>query len=87
MRFPGSAQVTGRIRVADLIASTAIERVTGVGAAPTGTDVVDTGANGFLRPTFGGGQLTLVVERTAGGLLQPFEIENPHQCCGGGAGH
>ena len=86
VRFPGSASVTGRIAVADLIATTAIEQVVGIGVEPAGTDVVDTGPHGFLRPTFSGGQLTLLVERAAGGVLQPFEIEDPHECCGG-AGH
>ncbi|WP_222192835.1 hypothetical protein [Modestobacter italicus] len=84
IRFPGSAEVAGRIAVADLIAATAIEQVTGIGVEPAGTDVVDTGPNGFLRPTFSGGRLTLLVERAAGGVLQPFEIEDPHVCCEGG---
>ena len=86
VRFPGSAQVTGRLTVADLISRTAIEHVAGIGVQPLGTDVVDTGPNGFLRPALSGGRLTLLVERTAGGLLQPFESESPHECCGG-AGH
>jgi len=86
VRFPGSASVTGRVTVADLLAGTAIEQVVGIGVEPAGTDVVDTGPNGFLRPRFSGGRLTLLVERAAGGVLQPFEIEDPHQCCEGG-GH
>ena len=83
VRFPGSAQVSGQVTVADLIAATALARVVGIGVQPSGTDVVDTGPNGFLRPTLGDGQLTLLVERAAGGVLQPFEIEDPHECCGG----
>ena len=86
VRFPGSTQVSGRTTVADLVAGTAIEKVVGIGVEAAGTDVVDTGPNGFLRPTLTGGQLTLLVERTAGGVLQPFEIEDPHVCCEGG-GH
>ncbi|WP_249522980.1 hypothetical protein [Modestobacter marinus] len=86
IRFPGSASVTGRVSATDLVAATAIEQVTGIGVEPAGTDVVDTGPNGFLRPRFTGGRLTLLVERAAGGVLQPFEIEDPHQCCEGG-GH
>jgi hypothetical protein len=43
--------------------------------------VVDT--RDFLRPQFNGGRLTLVVEQAAGGVLQPFEVEFPHECCGG----
>ena len=86
VRFPGQAEVSGRITVADLIAGTAIEQVVGIAVEVAGTDVVDTGPNGYLRPTFSGGQLTLLVERAAGGGIQPFEGENQHVCCEGG-GH
>ena len=33
-----------------------------------------------------GGLLTLLVEPAAGGVFQPFEVEFPHEGCGG-AGH
>ena len=86
VRFPGQSGLTGQVPVARLLQDTAIDQVVGLGGAVDGTDVVDTGDHGFLRPTWGGGQLTLLVEPTAGGLLRPFEIEDPHECCGG-AGH
>jgi hypothetical protein len=38
---------------------------------------------GFLRPTYTGGRLVLLVEPAAGGVLRPVEIEQPHQCRGG----
>ena len=84
VRFPGQEAVQGRLPVADLIASTAIEELVGVGVQVSAEDVLDT--LGYLRPQWSGGRLTLVVEQAAGGVLQPFEIENPHECCGG-AGH
>jgi len=84
LRFPGQEQVSGKLPVADLIAATAIDELVGVGVTVTPDQLVDT--RDFLRPTWSGGQLTLMVEQAAGGVLQPFEIEFPHECCGG-AGH
>ena len=84
VRFPGQEAARGRLPVADLIASTAIDELVGVGVQVDQDDVVDT--LGFLRPQWSGGRLTLLVEQAAGGVLQPFEIESPHECCGG-AGH
>jgi len=83
IRFPGSAALRGRISVDDLVATTGIDRVRGLYGPVAGTAVVETGPNGFVRPRWEDGELTLLVEPTAGGLLQPFEIESPHQCCGG----
>jgi len=83
VRFPGSAGVTGRVTVADLVARTGIDEVRGLYGPVADGDVVETGPNGFLRPIWHGGQLVLLVEPTAGGVLKPFEIESPHQCCGG----
>ena len=86
VRFPGQTGFSGLVPVARLLAETAIDRVDGLGGAVADTDVVDTGEHGFLRPVWGGGELVLLVEPTAGGVLRPFEIEDPHECCGG-AGH
>ena len=81
LRFPGQDAVSGRVPVAELLASTAIDEVVGVGVAVTPDQVLDT--LGFLRPHWSEGRLRLLVEQAAGGVLQPFEIESPHQCCGG----
>jgi hypothetical protein len=84
VRFPGQAAVRGQVRAGDLVAATAIDEVVGL-AGPVPEDaVVDTA--GFLRPTWAGGRLTLLVEQAAGGVFQPFEVEFPHECCGG-TGH
>jgi hypothetical protein len=83
VRFPGSSTVRGRVTVADLVATTGIDRVRGLYGPVEDTAVVETGPRGFLRPRWEDGELTLLVEPVAGGLLQPFEIESPHQCCGG----
>ncbi|GAB4082224.1 hypothetical protein GCU67_19920 [Modestobacter muralis] len=81
VRFPGQDVVQGRLSVADLVAATAIEEVVGVGVQVGPEHVVDT--LGFLRPVFTAGRLRLVVEQGAEGALQPFEIADPHECCGG----
>jgi hypothetical protein len=81
VRFPGQDAVTGRLPAAELLAATAIDELVGVGVAVTPDAVVDT--LGFLRPQFAGGRLTLMVEQAAGGVLQPFEVQFPHECCGG----
>ncbi|MCZ2830905.1 hypothetical protein O2W14_18850 [Modestobacter sp. VKM Ac-2986] len=84
VRFPGQQAVRGRLPVADLVSGTAIDELVGVGVEVAPDAVVDT--LGFLRPQWSGGRLTLLVEQGAGGVLRPFEIESPHECCGG-AGH
>jgi hypothetical protein len=83
VRFPGSATLRGQVRVGDLVATTGIDRVRGLYGPVADTEVVETGPRGFVRPRWEDGELTLLVEPVAGGLLQPFEIESPHQCCGG----
>jgi hypothetical protein len=84
VRFPGQAGVRGRVRAGDLVAGTAIDEVVGL-AGPVPVDAVVETA-GFLRPTWAAGRLTLLVEQAAGGVFQPFEVEFPHECCGG-SGH
>jgi hypothetical protein len=81
VRFPGQSLLTGRLPAAELVTRSAIDEVVAIGV-PVGPDsVVETA--GFLRPTFTGGRLVLLVEPAAGGVLRPVEIEQPHQCCGG----
>jgi hypothetical protein len=81
LRFPGQEQLVGVLPAAALVASSAIDEVTGVGT-PVGPDTpVDT--RGFLRPAVENGRLVLLVEPAAGGVLRPVEIADPHQCCGG----
>jgi hypothetical protein len=81
VRFPGQAAVPGRVRAGDLVAGTAIDAVVGLAGPVEPAAMVDTA--GFLRPTWDGGRLTLLVEQAAGGVFQPFEVEFPHECCGG----
>jgi hypothetical protein len=81
VRFPGQEALTGVHSAAELVARSAIDEVVGVGMAVAPDASVDT--RGFLRPTFSGGRLVLLVEPAAGGVLRPVEIARPHECRGG----
>jgi hypothetical protein len=81
VRFPGQEALTGVLPAADIVAASAIDEVVGVGVPVTPDSSIDT--RGFLRPTFAGRKLVLLVEPAAGGVLRPVEIADPHQCCGG----
>jgi len=81
VRFPGQETLTGVRPAIDLVAHSAIDEVTGIGVPAEPGTLVDT--LGFLRPTFEGGRLVLLVEPAAGGVLRPMEIADPHECCGG----
>ncbi|MGW3146992.1 MULTISPECIES: hypothetical protein [Streptomyces] len=81
--YPGVDHLTGTVTVADLLALTAIGRLTVVGA-PTAdgpepaTPVL---TRDHVRPEWRDGQLTLALVPAAGGTLAPFEVPNPTPCC------
>jgi hypothetical protein len=81
VRFPGQAALTAIHTAEEIVAISAIDDVIAIGTTTTPDMAVDT--RGFLRPVFQHGQLVLLVEPAAGGLLRPVEIQQPHQCCGG----
>lgn len=81
IRFPGQSGLTGLVSAGDIVATSAIDEVVGIGTTVTADRLVDT--LDFLRPTFTDGRLVLLVEPAAGGVLRPAEIKDPHQCCGG----
>ncbi|MFD7660709.1 hypothetical protein ACFV4N_42630, partial [Actinosynnema sp. NPDC059797] len=72
---------TGTHPAAEVVASSAIDRVVGVGVPVSPGDPVET--LGFLRPVHRDGELVLLVEPAVGGVLRPIEVEDPHECCGG----
>ncbi|MFT7839846.1 hypothetical protein Q5530_27200 [Saccharothrix sp. BKS2] len=81
VRFPGQAALTGTHPAGEVVASSAIDRVVGVGVPVSPGDPVET--LGFLRPVHRDGALVLLVEPAVGGVLRPIEAEDPHECCGG----
>jgi hypothetical protein len=78
--FPGSAELTGEVTVADLLARTAIDRVDVLAGGPAAaTDLVRT--RDHVRPEWRDGALVLVTTPVAAGVLAPFEVPNPTPCC------
>lgn len=81
VRFAGDAALAPTIAVSDLLTGTPIDEVVALGGdiGPEDQIVV----NGFARPTYSVGVLTLHVTPLADGRFRTFEIAHPHQCCGG----
>ncbi|MFD4505904.1 hypothetical protein [Streptomyces sp. NPDC058457] len=80
--YPGVAQLTGTVTVADLLDHTAIEHLVVLGAPaaelPPAAEVL---TQDHVRPEWRDGVLTLTLVPAAGGLLAPFEVPNPTPCC------
>ncbi|MCK2216488.1 hypothetical protein MF672_022170 [Actinomadura sp. ATCC 31491] len=79
--YPGRERLTGVLTVADLLAGSAIERVTVLaspGPPDPGTEVATAG---HVRPVWRDGVLTLPVMPAVGGRLAPAEVPHPTPCC------
>jgi hypothetical protein len=79
--FPGAAALTGTTTVGDVLATSAIDRVTVLGAPgrpAAGTTLL---TRGHVRPQSQDGALVLVCMPAAGGTLVPFEVPDPTPCC------
>jgi hypothetical protein len=81
LRFPGQHRLVGVLSIDEIIARSAINKVSGSGWQVAAGDRVDT--RGFVRPIFEHGSLVLRVGPSAGGLLVPNEIAEPRECCSG----
>ncbi|MEV4344061.1 hypothetical protein AB0J83_06240 [Actinoplanes sp. NPDC049596] len=80
--FPGSSALTGKLTVAEVLATTAIDRVDVLGSGPADdSDILDT--RDFVRPQYRNGELVLTTTPAAGGVLVPFETRDPTPCCAG----
>jgi len=81
--YPGAERLTGTVVLAELLATTAVERVVVLGAP--GAEGPDPGTpvltRDHVRPEWREGVLTLVLVPAAGGTLAPFEVPNPTPCC------
>ncbi|MCX2924552.1 hypothetical protein [Streptomyces sp. NEAU-W12] len=79
--YPGASALTGTMTVAELLAGSAIDRVTVLGAPgepDPGTRMV---TRDHVRPQWQGGALVLAAVPAAGGTLVPFEYPDPTPCC------
>jgi hypothetical protein len=79
--FAGVETLTGTVTVADLLARSAIDRVTVLGAGPAEPSL-EVVTRDFVRPQWTDGLLILVATPAPGGRLAPFEVPNPTPCCG-----
>jgi hypothetical protein len=80
VRFPGWDRVVGTPTVAEILATSAIERLEVLGGQPAGpADVVH--SRDFVRPLWRGGRLVLPVLPSGPGAVAPFELPNPTPCC------
>ncbi len=78
--FPGSATLTGLVSVAELLDTSAIDRVRVLaGGEVNPATVINT--RGFLRPRWSDGELILDTQPASGGTLVPFETPSPTPCC------
>ncbi len=79
--YPGSAELTGTLTIAELLARSAIGGVVVLGAPgepPPSQRVV---TRDHVRPQWQDGELVLTLQPAAGGVLVPFEVPDPTPCC------
>ena len=80
VRFPGQENARGVLRASDLRKRCGIDLVEPLGGLPLDDDsLVDT--LDFVRPIRRAGQVVLLVQPAAGGVLIPFEVEHQQKCC------
>ncbi|KAA0941488.1 hypothetical protein [Streptomyces apricus] len=78
--YPGVAALTGTVTVAEVLARSAIDRVTVLGGgdpAPEARLVT----REHVRPLWQDGGLVLSAMPAVGGTLVPFEVPDPTPCC------
>ncbi|MDX3746667.1 hypothetical protein [Streptomyces sp. AK08-02] len=79
--YPGADSLTGTLTVGELLARSAIDRVTVLGTPgqpPSDQRLV---TRDHVRPHWHGGQLVLAAMPAVGGTLVPFEVPDPTPCC------
>ncbi|MFI1566877.1 hypothetical protein ACH4ZX_28160 [Streptomyces sp. NPDC020490] len=82
--YPGAEHLTGTVTVAVLLALTAVDRLTVVGAPADGPGpdpATPVHTRGHVRPEWRDGRLALALVPAAGGTLAPFEVPEPTPCC------
>jgi hypothetical protein len=80
VRFPGSEYANGVMTALELRDRCGIDEVEALGGLLVEDDsLVDT--RDFIRPIRRDGQVVLLVQPAAGGVLIPFEVEHQQKCC------
>lgn len=79
--YPGVERMTGTLQIEEVLANSAIERVTVIGELPPGMAEPPMEAKletrEYIRPHWSCGKLTLLVRPASGGFLVPFEPPPP----------
>ena len=79
--YPGAGTLTGTVTVGELLARSAIDRVTVLGTPGQPAAQQQMVTRSHVRPQWQGGQLVLAAMPAVGGTLVPFEVPDPTQCC------
>lgn len=79
--YPGVDSLNGTVTVGELLARSAIDRVTVLGSPgqPLAGQTLVT--HGHVRPQWQGDELVLAAMPAVGGTLVPFEVPDPTPCC------
>ncbi|GAA3873369.1 hypothetical protein GCM10023084_27930 [Streptomyces lacrimifluminis] len=79
--YPGFGSLTGTVRVGELLARSAIDRVTVLGTPGQPDPRQRLVTRDHVRPQWHGGELVLAAMPAVGGTLVPFEVPDPTPCC------
>ncbi|UUU25736.1 hypothetical protein [Streptomyces sp. DSM 40750] len=79
--YPGVTSLTGTLTVADVLARSAIDRVTVLGTSTRPAPETELLTRDHVRPQWQDGDLVLTAMPAVGGTLVPFEVPDPTPCC------
>ncbi|MBG0851623.1 hypothetical protein I2W78_07145 [Streptomyces spinoverrucosus] len=79
--YPGAADLTGTLSIAELLSRSAIDRVTVLGATQPPAPDTTVVTRDHVRPQWQNGELILAAMPAVGGTLTPFEVPDPTPCC------
>ncbi|MGW1628985.1 hypothetical protein [Streptomyces anthocyanicus] len=79
--FPGAAALTGTLTLAELLARSAVDRVTVLGTPDEPSPDTRLVTRNHVRPHWQDGRLVLAAIPAVGGTLVPFEDPDPTPCC------
>ncbi|MGW0138238.1 hypothetical protein [Streptomyces calvus] len=79
--YPGAAALTGTTTVAELLARSAIDRVTVLGTPEPPDPATRMVTRDHVRPQWQRDELVLAATPALGGTLVPFEAPDPTPCC------
>ncbi|WP_399891260.1 hypothetical protein ACGH7X_31080 [Streptomyces sp. BBFR51] len=79
--YPGAGALTGTLTLAELLARSAIDRVTVLGTPDPPSPDTRIVTRDHVRPQWEDGRLVLAAMPAVGGTLVPFEDPDPTPCC------